>query len=375
MYKNFKGAFYGLLLVSTICFANDYEFSMDDLESIQTKSYEFSGYLKGDYKYQILNEASPSFPSKDKHSQDTYLGELFLSYKYFIDQYTFNIDMMANYENIDHIKDDTYTLNQGYVNYKIDSNQQLNIGKKSAKWGKGYYFNPVGFIDMKKDPNDPEASREGFTQVNYKYNKVLNNELQNIAFDLVYLRTTNDHNSNLYNDNSNILVFKTYMLYKDIDIDFLYSYSDEDTNKFGLDFSTNLETNFEIHGEYAKYDNGYFSYLLGLKYLTENDLTILSEYLFQNEITNRNEPFWDKKYFINSFTQKEPFDILYLNIYYKNTLNLSDHSHQNKIGFVYSGIENLDIDLSLSKNFGNDTSEFGTKLIKTTSWLSLKYSF
>lgn len=364
-----------VLTLGSIVLADDYGFDLDELETIETKSYEYSGYIKADYKYQVLNKSSSLYPLKNRYSQDTYLGEAFLNYKYFKDNYTFHTDLMANYENIDTQEEDNYNVNQGFINYKYNSNHELYIGKKTSKWGKGYYFNPIAFIDRKKDPNDPEASREGFTQLNYKYNKVLNSDLKNITFDMVYLKTTDNLNSDLYQEESHILAFKTYLLYKNIDIDFVYTYSDVDFIKFGVDFSTNLETNFEIHGEYGRFGNDYYSYLLGLKYLTLNDLTILSEYYFQNESQAKNTPFYNKKYFINSFTQKEPFDLLYFNIYYKNTYNLEDDSHQNKLGFIYSGVKNLDLDFSVSKNFGDNSSEFGNKLIDKVSWVSLKYSF
>lgn len=370
-----KKSLLAFILFASFVFGNDYEFNFDELETIETKPYEYNGYLKGEYKYQSLNDSSPLYPSKNKNSQDSYLGEFFLNYKYFLDDFTFYADIMTNYKNIDNNEESKINLNQTFVNYKYNSNHQVYIGKKTAKWGKSYYSNPVGFIDIKKDPNDPEANREGFTQINYKYNKVFNSDLKNLSFDLVYLRTSEDFNEYLYNSDSNIIALKAYILYKDIDIDLMYAYSNKDANKMGLDFSTNIETNFEIHGELASHDDGYYSYLLGLKYLTQNDLTILSEYIYQNETLDKNTALWDKKYFINSFTQKEPFDILYFNVYYKNILNLNDDSCQNKIGFVYSKIKNLDLDLSFNKNIGKNGSEYGNKLIHSTVWLSLKYSF
>lgn len=370
-------------ILPLVIFADDYTFNFDELETIETKPYEYSGYIKGDYKYQSINESSTSYPSKNKSSQNSYLGELFLNYQYFIDKYTFHFDFMANYDNTDSVEENTNIINQGFIHYKHDSNHQLYLGKKAAKWGKGYYINPVAFIDRKKDPNDPESNREGFIQFNYKYNKVFSkrvqstkkSDLKNITLDLVYIQTSKNTNKDLYNGNSNIVALKTYLLYKDIDIDFIYAYNDKDTNKVGGDFSTNIETNFEIHGEYARFDNGYYSYLFGIKYLTENSLTILSEYFYQNETQLQNTPFWDNRYIINSFTQKEPFDVLYFNLYYKNMLNLDDNSHQNKIGMLYTGIKNLDIDFSISKNIGSELTEYGNKLIKDNYWLSLKYSF
>jgi hypothetical protein len=348
---------------------------MDELDAIETKSYEYSAYIKAQQKHQVLNESSPSYALKNKNSMDSYFGELFFNYKYFLDKYTFNLDFSVNHENIDKVEQNSFTSNQAFVTYKYNENHQLTVGKKTPKWGKGYFFNPAAFIDRKKDPNDPEASREGYAQLNYKYNKVFQNDLQNLSVDLVYIKTTKGLNEDIYDDSSNILALKTYMLYKDIDIDIIYAYSDEQENRLGVDFSTNLETNFEIHGEYGRADDGYYSYLLGLKYLTESELTILSEYFYQSETQARNSSFWDNRYFMNSFNQKEPFGLLYFNVYFKNMLNLDDDSYQNKIGVVYSGIKNLEIDLSFSKNSGKSSSEFGGKLVDKFSWLVLKYSF
>lgn len=370
-----KKSFSVLFCLPLFLLGDDYGFSMDELDAIETKSYEYSAYIKAQQKHQVLNESSPSYALKNKNSMDSYFGELFFNYKYFLDKYTFNLDFSVNHENIDKVEQNSFTSNQAFVTYKYNENHQLTVGKKTPKWGKGYFFNPAAFIDRKKDPNDPEASREGYAQLNYKYNKVFQNDLQNLSVDLVYIKTTKGLNEDIYDDSSNILALKTYMLYKDIDIDIIYAYSDEQENRLGVDFSTNLETNFEIHGEYGRADDGYYSYLLGLKYLTESELTILSEYFYQSETQARNSSFWDNRYFMNSFNQKEPFGLLYFNVYFKNMLNLDDDSYQNKIGVVYSGIKNLEIDLSFSKNSGKSSSEFGGKLVDKFSWLVLKYSF
>lgn len=372
MYKKDFFLIFFFLFFSSIVYGEDYGFSMDEFETIETKPYEFGGYLKADYKYQSLNKDSKLYK---KAYQKIYSSELFLNYSYFKENFSFELEENLDYENIDSKEDYKSTLNQVFTNYKFNQNHQINIGKISPKWGKGYYFNPVAFVDRKKDPNDPEASREGFVQVNHKYNKVYNGDIQNLSFDTLVLKTTKDINEDLYKGDSNIAAFKLYMLYRDIDIDFIYSYSNKDTNKAGVDFSTNLDTNFEIHGEYARYDNGYFSYLFGLKYLTQNDLTIISEYFYQNSLQNKTTSFWDKQYFINSFTQKEPFDILYFNIYFKNMLNLEDNSFQNKGGLVYNKIKNLELEFSLAKNYGDKTSEFGSKFVERTAWIELKYSF
>lgn len=362
-------------LLSTFVFADDYSFDFNELEKIEVKTYEYNGYLKGEHKYQVLNRSSPSYPAKNKTDMDSLYGEVFFNYQYFYDKVTLDTELMANYEKIDHSEDDTYTVNKFFINYKHNDNHQINLGKKTATWGKGYFFNPIAFIDRKKDPTNPEANKEGYTILNYKYNKVFQNDLQNISFDAVYLKTTSTFNENFYTQNSNTIALKTYLLYKDIDIDFVYLYNDKLANQFGVDFSMNLQTNFEIHGEYAKSDDSFYSYLLGLKYLTDFDLTIISEYFYQNEELLKNQNFWDNRYLINKLTQKEPFDILYFSLYYKNSYNFDDNSQQNNLGIIYSGIKNVELDFSLGKNSGDSNSEFGTKLVDKFTWFQLKYSF
>lgn len=370
----FRFAFISLL-ANQLVGSDEFDFNMDELEKIELKQYDYSGYLNFEHKHQVLNKNSLMYPSKNKDSQESFLGELFFNYKYFQDKITFNTDFVANYEDIDKDIKDTYIINQAVFSYKFDEFHEVNLGKKTPKWGKGYFFNPIAFIDRKKDPNKPEANKEGFSQINYKFNKVYDSDLKNIGLDISYIPTSEDLNNELYPTNSDILALKLYMLYRDIDIDIAYLYNNQDVDKIGIDFSTNLETNFEIHGEFAKDDKDKYSYLMGLKYLTDNELTITSEYFYQNEQLLKNQPFWDNRYLINKLNQKDPFSFLYWNIYYMNSLNLEDNSHQNTIGFTNTKIKNLTLDFSITKMNGDKTTEYGTKLIDSYSWLQLKYSF
>ena len=69
-----------------------------------------------------------------------------------------------------HEYDETYQggewenrIYEGYVSLKPSANVTLEAGKKSFLWGKGYAWNPAGFINRPKDPDDPELNLEGFT--------------------------------------------------------------------------------------------------------------------------------------------------------------------------------------------------------------------
>ena len=182
---------------------------------------------------------------------------------------------------------------------------------------------------------------------------------------------------------ANNIALRLYALLYDTDIDIIYNYSDVALDKIGIDFSKNIQTNFEIHGEYARVIDAAESYLLGLRYLTSYEMTIISEYVYRSEGLNKEEiqkstlniPFIAKNYTITLLTQKEPFDILYFSLYYKNMTNLQDYSMQNKMGFLYSFKNNLNLDCSYNINSGDSLSEFGKKYVEDFLWLRATWSF
>ena len=347
----------------TILSADDYDFNFDEIE---VTPYEYSGYIKGEMK-NLKTVKDTTFNS--------YLGEVQLKFKYTKDAFSLNSEFKGDYAYVDDSDDTKLTVNQLFVNYKADHNNNVAIGKKSLKWGKGYFFNPVAFLDRKKNPDDPEASKEGFIMANYKYNKSYVGDLKNFSLDVIYLPTSDDINEDYSTDETSNIALKAYFLYLDTDIDFIYLFSNKDKDKVGVDFSKNIQTNFEIHGEFAYEIDGYHSYLLGLKYLTSSELTITSEYMYQSEKLSIKVPFYDKQYLVNRFSQKEPIDILYLSIYYKNMLNLEDYSYKNTFGILYNFRNNLNLDVSYNKNDGKHDSEFGRKFVSDNFWTKVVYYF
>jgi len=356
----------------SLLFADDYSF---DMKEIEVKFYEYSGHLKAEHKYQKLNENSPVFATKNKDYMNSYFAEAEFNFKYFWDEFNLNSKLTSLYKNIDSVDDEVYTIDELHVNYTLNKNSSFMLGKKSLKWGKGYFFNPVAFLDRKKDPNAPENAREGYILSAYSFNKTYNFDLKNFGLNIVYMPTNEDYNEDFYTQKSNNLALKAYFLYRDIDIDFMYFYSDKMNDKIGADFSFNLLTNFEIHAEIAKEINGYSSHLIGLKYLTANDLTITSEYFYQSKQLDKKTSFWDKRYIINKLSQKEPFEILYSTVYYKNLLNVDDNSHSNSLGFTYSFKNSINIDVSYNFLLGKNTSEFGSKLNENYLWSKIIWYF
>ena len=380
-----------LLFASSLLLSDEYDFDMDAVESLEPKSYEYNGYLRADDRFQRLNTESPLYiQSGDDRSYQNYVRlEGLFEFSYFYEIFTFTTSLMGTYDYIyEVVSKDDYPVNELYVNAKITDNHSLLVGKESLRWGKGYYFNPVAFFDRPRDPQQPTLVREGFSIFKYSYNKSFQGALKNVAFDLLYLRADDKINKDFYriatdSQISNNVGARLYMLLLDTDIDLIYNYSDAVKDKIGIDFSKNLQTNFEVHGEFAKEIDGYHSYLLGLRYLTDFELTIISEYVYRSNGLSAEEieamlvtiPFIAKNYAITWVSQKEPFDLLYSSLYIKNMLNLQDHSHQDKLGATYSFRNNIEVDLSYNINTGSALSEFGKKSVQDFIWLKTMWFF
>lgn len=375
-----------LLAMSLLCtagtYADDYSF---DMQSIETKSFEYSGYLRSEYKYQNLNQDSPLYTllERDDSHQNAFLNEALFRFTHYKDDFKLIASLSARYAKVNNVDESKFTAYQLYAHNKLSINHSIDTGKKTLKWGTGYFFNPAAFLDRPKDPTQPENAYEGYVMVDYTYNKSFEGDLKNLQLDLVYMPTTSQVNDDYYNGESSNLSAKLYLLYLDTDISLIYLYSDTQKDKIGLTFSKNLKTYFEIHGEYAKEIGGYYSYLLGLKYVTQNDITILSEYYYNSEGLTVDEirssikllPFRAKSYLINKFSKKEPFGIVYSTLYFKDMLNPEDHSHLDTLGFIYTFKNNLEIDFSYNLNTGNKESDFGKKLVSDYAWLKATWYF
>jgi len=201
------------------------------------------------------------------------------------------------------------------------------------------------------------------------------------------------------------------------------------STRYGLDFSRNLATNFEIHGEAAYIPdhkkvtlqddnsvltntNSAFSYLLGIRYLTENDITSIIEYYHngagytdkemdhffqlvfdgQNQFLSSNiDTFLDKardmslkgygkphpgrNYLYGRFTQKEPFDVLYFIPGITTIFNLDDTSYSLSPEMVYTGFTNWELRVRFTYLEGPSCSEYGEKMNSNKLELRVRYFF
>jgi hypothetical protein len=182
-----------------------------------------------------------------------------------------------------------------------------------------------------------------------------------------------------------------------------------------MDFSRNITTNLEVHGELAfiedfskkvvssngnvsNQDYDTWSTLLGVRYLTEKSTTYILEYFYNgagytgsqmndfysfvnqgynlflrtgdssqiNKAANlaqggygRNTP--QREYLYLRISQLEPFDILYFTPAITGIVNLKDRSFSLTPELLYTGITNLELRLKTFFIVGKGSTEFGEK--------------
>jgi hypothetical protein len=321
------------------------------------------------------------------------------------------------------------TLYEGYLSLKPSPSLTIDAGKKTLKWGKGYAWNPAAFIDRPKDPNDPELNLEGFVVASADYIKSFDGQLKTLSFTPVVVPVYAQVNEDFGTTNNMNIAGKLYLLLYDTDIDFMALTGGSKSTRYGFDFSRNIVTNFEVHGEFAwindftanvidssgnmfqkTYDAK--SYLLGLRYLTEIDTTYILEYYYNGTGLTDDEM---KDYFsfvntgYNSFlssgdttllnrassltegnygkmnpmrdylylriSQKEPFDILYFTPAITGIVNTDDRSFSVSPELLYTRITNLEMRLKLMVLVGNRLTEFGEKQNDYRVELRARYYF
>jgi len=324
---------------------------------------------------------------------------------------------------------DEMTLMEGYVSYKPGPHMTLDAGKRVTKWGKGYAWNPVSFVDRPKDPEDPEEALEGYYIAAGDFIRSFEGPLQTLAFTPVVLPVYEDVNDEFGQTGHLNAAAKLYGLFYDTDLDLLFFTGDSRTTRWGFDFSKNLLTNLEIHGEvawiqnfqqltfqengqYQTQEGDVWGYLVGIRYLTETDLTAIFEYyhngegmtladlknmyryidraydVYQqtgdrslfgpiNRLTQEGFSWRNplRDYLYLRLSQKDPFDILYFTPAFTTMVCLNDGSFNLIPELNYSPITNLELRLRGIIPVGGEQTEYGEKQSDWRVEFRLRYFF
>ena len=192
------------------------EFSFD-ISSYEKKPYEFGGYVELVTDRQWLNTDSAAYKLNslslaDRDIINHQLTTIELTGKYIKNnwQVFFNAHAMVERDSIGSEEDSK--IYEGILAYKPDPGFTFELGKKALKWGKGYAWNPVGFVERPKNPDEPDQSREGYTMATMDIIKSYSGDLKTIAFTPVYLPVSKDLNDDYGNIDHNNIAAKLYLL-------------------------------------------------------------------------------------------------------------------------------------------------------------------
>jgi hypothetical protein len=401
-----------LLCVPFWAQAEDFSF---DISGYEKKPYEWGGYLEltGEHVRLDRDAAFYNLNFDDSGQPDDfnrYTGALELEGLYRFDRSSVHSRVHAE------VSDDYFgnhcetSIHELYYSARPSDKLTLEAGKRLLKWGKGYAWSPVAFVERTKDPNDPDLTREGFVLATADYVRTFDGPLKTLAFTPVILPVSEDFNDDFSREEDVNFAGKLYLLYRDTDIDFLFLGDGSRSGRVGLDFSRNLTSNLEVHGELAYIDDQRIvaldaqnqvvtntrdvtSGLLGLRYLTKSDITWIAEYYRNGAGYSESElerfyslahsdslttpdlfalaerarsrgygaPNPGRDYLYLRASKKESFGVVYLNAGFTSIINLRDESFSFTPEAIYTGIENTEVRLRLVFVEGETSTEFGEK--------------
>jgi hypothetical protein len=434
--KVHKSIIAGLVFISLIvcspgiAFSEEYGF---DLSEFEKKPYSIGGYVEirpvllGIDKESALYKLRFPDGDEDETEEEYNLGALIdLSVQKNIAELFLETSLLYT----DSYRETDYEAEifQGYLSLKPSPSLSLYAGKKTVKWGKGYAWNPVGFVERPKDPNDPDLAREGFIMLTADYTRSFTGALKTISLSPALIPVYEDVNEEFGELETVSYAGKIYFLLYNTDIDLMFLLGDSKPDRYGVDFSKNLTSNFEVHGELAVIDghqknvideNGNiseektdaYSYLIGLRYLSTAETTYIVEfyhngkgysqdemedfYLFaekayQSYISSGNDTLIKKAenisnayggqnpmrdYLYLRISHKEPFGILYLTPAITGLFNFHDESSSISPELLYKGITNTEIRLRGTILSGKRETEYGEKQNDYRAEIRLRYFF
>jgi hypothetical protein len=411
----------GVTLLGGLAFAAAAQEFQFDAAAFERKPLEWSAYLEfkserlpfnRDGAFHKLNFYDK--PSRDSIRRDTLTFKPSAKFR-LGDNTTLNARAHLDVQRDGLTNAHSSRIDEGYLSYKPDPGFTLDAGKIALKWGKGYAWNPVGFVERAKDPNDPELAREGFSVLSADFIRNFDGALQTVAFTPLLIPVSRDVNSDFGAAGSMGAAGKIYMLYRDTDIDFMFQNGGGRPRRYGFDFSRNLGANLEIHGEWARVKQvtqpvvdargitsqnrrDASSYLAGVRFISERETTYIVEYYRNGAGYSDGElsefsrfvdagharysasgddsllrraaslaqgaygrPNAGRRYAYLRVSQKEPWNILYFTPALTVIANLDDRSRSVAPELFYTGITNVELRARAIFLSGAPGSDFGEK--------------
>ena len=409
------------------------EFSLD-MQRFEKKAFEFLGYAELEPTYSRTNQAGAlyqlEFFDQEQREQIVRLpGALELAgrYRKGITTLSFRSHSTKVWDYRDESAD--HKLFEGLLSLQPDPGFTLDVGKKAYRWGTGYAWNPVAFVERAKDAGNPDLAREGYWILGFDKIRSFDGPLQTVAFIPLLLPNHGELNEDFGKPGYTNFAAKLYLLYRDIDIDLLMLAEGSRSARYGVDFANNFTPNFELHGEFAyitdvprtsitpactqepQQPQDQVSYLLGTRFRNEADATFIFEYYFngagnyesdQRQFYECVHQAWEagdssllddlplnddldkgqytkpnpmRRYLNFRSWWNEPYGMLYFVPGLQVLYNVDDHSYSVAPEANYSVIEDLELRLRVTIPMGDPLTEWGEKPNDYNISLRLRYYF
>lgn len=421
----------GLLVSSWNLAVSAEEFSFDAAD-FEKKTFEFSGYLEQKGELLKLRGDSPAFrlayPGEAARSEllrGTTTVEL--GGKLNLGDFLLDARAQGSYAS-DALVSSTRDLAvmEGGLRWSASPGLTFDLGKRVQRWGKGYAWSPVAMVERPKDANDPAASREGFVMATGEWTRSFSGPISAVSVTGLLVPTDGDMNADFGQTQDLNPAVKLYLLAWDTDIDLMWRGKGARPESFGLDFSRNLSSALEIHGEWAHTRDAsrntvtaagvsrservdIDSYLFGVRYLTQGEVTWIAEYYRNGAGYSAQElsayyqfletalapdapaalagkartvaqsgyarPSPGRDYIYVKASVSEPFGWVYGAASLATIVNLNDHSYQITPEISYAGFANWELRARLILLSGQVHTEFNEKTASQRLEIYARYYF
>lgn len=318
---------------------------------------------------------------------------------------------------------------EAWVSIEPSTSFAAGAGKRTLKWGKGYAWNPVAFLDRPKNPEDPALALEGFVVVSADIIRSFDGPLQTLAVTPVLVPVYDGVNESLGRTGHLHAAGKVYLLLFDTDIDVMFMSGGSRQARWGFDFSRNLRSDIEVHAEVAFSGDepvtvigpdgalaierrGGAAWLAGIRYLAPTNTTLIAEYYRREAGFTGDEMNWYydavaagleafestgdlrelaglsrlersgyatrqpmQSYVFARASQPDAFGRLYLNAAATAIVNASDGSFSLMQEFQYRLLENLEVRSQAGVIAGARRTDFGERQGNLRLELRARYSF
>ncbi|MCD4813924.1 hypothetical protein K8S19_09570 [bacterium] len=421
--------FTGLLLLAMVfgarvVQADDYAFEIPVADEMKVNEIQLSGNLEAKWALVSIRQESPFYwlymadAVADVNELSQYQLDFYFNGDYQHKNIGLHVKMLGSYINEDQA---TGTLLEAFNHIGFFSGVAIELGKRRYNWGKGYAFNPGGYINSIKDPEDPQRIQEGLLSFNLEYVKCFDSDLlPTLAFNFVALPPEAEMLDKYGDWKKTRLAGKLYLLVLNTDLDFMALYDTEDSHQIGMDFSRSIANSWEVHGEVSCFNskekkvvehgsiqsqgvNGW-NYLAGIQWQPVSTFKFIIEYYHQdtgltedefgaylhlvqnlvssgmpagtglalNSLASNNLM---QDYIYATILHQELLGILYLSHTPIGIINLHDGSFTYIHEIAYSPYTNLTLYLIGTCFSGVESSEYGSKQIMSQFELGTRIYF